>query len=212
MMKQLLIIGARGWGREVFAMVKNCRGYQTEFVIKGFLDDKSDALDGMAGYPPILDSVEDYEPQVNDVFCCALGDNYWRKHYADIIINKGGSFINLIHKSTYIGQNTKLGNGCIISCEVNISCDIEIGDFVNIQRLVDVGHDVRIGDYCWLGTKCFIGGGAIIGDSTTIHTGAIVLPHILIGKNCLAGAGAVVIKKVKDGDTVFGNPAKVLKY
>ena len=212
MMKQLIIIGARGWGREVYALVKYSRGYQTEFEIKGFLDDKSDALAGMAGYPPILDSVEDYEPQPNDVFCCALGDNYWRKHYADIIISKGGRFINLIHKSAYIGQNTRLGQGCIISHEVSISCDIEIGDFVNFQRLVDIGHDVKIGNFCSLGTKSFIGGGVCIGDETIVHTGAIVLPHINIGSNCTVGAGAVVIKKVKDGDTVIGNPAKVLKY
>lgn len=211
-MKQLIIIGARGWGREVFATAKFCRGFQTEFDIKGFLDDKSDALDGMDGYPPILGAVEDYELQPNDVFCCALGDNSWRKHYADIIINKGGHFINLIHKSAYIGQNTKIGQGCIVSHNVSISCDIEIGDFVNFQRLGDVGHDVRIGSYCSLGTKSFIGGGACIGDGTTIHTGAIVLPHIIIGRNCTIGAGSVVIKKVKDGDTVIGNPAKVLKY
>ena len=30
--------------------------------------------------------------------------------------------------------------------------------------------------------------------------------------DCMVGAGAVVIRKVKDGDTVYGNPAKLLKY
>ena len=44
-MKKLLIIGARGWGREVYGMLPSCLGYGTEFQVKGFLDDKSDALD-----------------------------------------------------------------------------------------------------------------------------------------------------------------------
>ena len=211
-MRHLLIIGARGWGREVYAQVQYSHGYLEEYDIKGFLDDKIDALDGMDGYPPILGSVETYEVQSADAFICALGDNVWRKHYAEIILNKGGKFINLIHKEAYIGHNTKLGQGCVIGHNVSISCDVTIGDFVNFQRLVDIGHDVHIGSYCSLGCKSFMGGGASIDDGTTVQTGAIILPHVHIGKDSTVGAGAVVIKKVKDGDTVFGNPAKVLKY
>lgn len=211
-MKHLLIIGARGWGREVYAQAKFSIGYLEEYDIKGFLDDKTDALDGMDGYPPILGSVENYSPQSDDVFVCALGDNAWRKHYAEIILKKGGQFINLIHKKSYIGQNTILGNGCVIGREVGISCDIIIGDFVNFQPHVTIGHDARVGSFCSLGNKSFMGGGAIIDDGTIVQTGAIILPHIKVGKNCTVGAGAVVIKKVKDGDIVFGNPAKVLKF
>ena len=37
-MKHLLIIGARGWGREVYNYAIESRGYRTEFDIKGFLD------------------------------------------------------------------------------------------------------------------------------------------------------------------------------
>ena len=57
-----------------------------------------------------------------------------------------------------------------------------------------------------------MGGGSVLGNTTTIQTNSIILPHIVVGNDCMVGAGAVVIKKVKDGDTVYGNPAKVLKY
>ena len=211
-MKHLILIGARGCGREVYALTKSCVGYLEEYEIKGFLDDKADALDGMDGYPPIIGAVETYVPQKDDVFVCALGDNGWRKHYAEIILKKGGQFINLIKKNAFVGLNTKLGIGCIIGHEVSISCGITIGDFVYFQRFVDIGHDVHIGNYCSLGCRSFIGGGACIEDGTTVHPGAIILPHVNVGKDCTVGAGAVVIKKVKDGDTVFGNPAQVLKF
>ena len=211
-MKHLLIIGARGWGREIFNMIPECLGYGKEFEVKGFLDDKADALNGMSGYPPIIDSVENYEIQEDDVFICALGDAHWKKYYAEIIMNKGGKFINIIHNTASIGRNTQIGLGCIITDNVGISCDITIGDFVTFQSYTIIGHDARIGNYCHLGCRSFMGGYSVLGDTTTIQTNSIILPHVKVGNDCTVGAGAVVIKKVKDDTTVYGNPATVLKF
>ena len=210
-MKDLYIIGARGFGREVYGLAKECTGFQNDYVIKGFLDDKSDALEGMEDYPPIIDSVEKFIPSENDVFICALGDPHWQKHYAKIIMDKGGKFISLIHPSATIGKNTKIGKGCIIHQKAIISCDITLGDFVTCQSLSVLGHDVFVEDYCHLGSFSMFGGYSRIGSLTTVHPGAIVLPHTKVEENCIVGAGAVVIRKVKSGSTVFGNPAKVLK-
>lgn len=206
-MKQLLIIGARGWGREVYNMLPWCKGYETDFVVKGFLDDKADALEGMPDYPPIIDSVEHYQIQPDDVFICALGDAHWKKHYVEIVLAKGGEFINLIHNSVIIQRNTQLGKGCIITDQVSISCDIKIGNFVTFQSYSIVGHDSIIGDFCHLGCRSFMGGFSELGESTTIQTNSIILPHVKVGNNCMVGAGAVVIRRVKDGITMYGNPA-----
>ena len=209
-MKDLLIIGARGFGREIYAAAQESIGYGAEFTIKGFLDDNSHALDTTPGYPPIVDSVEHYQPTDNDVFVCALGNPEWQKHYADIILEKGGHFINLVHPSATIGQNSTIGIGCIILRDVGISCDISLGDFVTCQSRAIMGHDVKIGSFCHIGSYSFMGGYVQVGELTTVHPGAIILPHVKIGNHCTVGAGSVVIRKVKEGDTVFGNPAKRL--
>ena len=211
-MKHLLIIGARGFGREVYNHALQSVGYGTDFDIIGFLDDKSTALDGYNGYPPIIDSVEHYKPQPNDVFICALGDTGYKKKYADIVIAKGGQFINIIHHTASISQNVKMGQGCIIGPYVSLSCDVEIGNFITFQRFAAIGHDARIGNYCHLNTYSFMGGFAQLGNLVTLWTGASVLPHMVVEDQCVVGAGAVVIKRVKSGTTVYGNPAKVLKY
>ena len=210
-MKNLLIIGARGWGREVFNMLPFCRGYGTEFIVKGFLDDKKDALDGMPGYPSIIDSVEHYQVQPDDVFICALGDTKWKKHYIEIMLNKGGDFINIIHKTAYIAPNTIIGKGCILGEHVSISCDITIGNFVTFLSYSIVGHDAKIDNYCHLGARSFMGGASQLGEATAIQTNSIILPRVKIGDSCMVGAGAVVIKSVKDEQTVYGNPAKILQ-
>lgn len=211
-MKNLLIIGARGWGREVYNFLPGCIGYETDFIVKGFLDDKADALEGMPGYPHIIDSVEHYEIQPDDVFICALGDTHWKKHYVEIIQAKGGVFINLVHKSAIIQRNTTLGIGCIIFDHVGISCDIKIGNFVTFQSYVNIGHDSQIGDYCHLGCMSFMGGYSELGEETTIQISSIILPHVKVGSKCTVGSGSVVIRKVKNGDTVFGNPAKKIEF
>ena len=111
-----------------------------------------------------------------------------------------------------MGQNTRLGQGCIVCNDVNVSCDALVGDFVTFQRLANIGHDVHIGNYSHLGTSSFMGGFSQLGEQTTVQTSGIVLPHVRVGDGCLVGAGAVVIKDVRSGQTVFGNPAKVLKF
>ena len=194
-MKELVIIGARGWGREVYNMLPNCIGYETEFTVKGFLDDKADALDGMPGYPSIISSVEDYQPQPNDVFVCALGDARWKRHYAELIMAKGGKFINIIHETVVIERNSTIGNGCILCKQVFISCDSQIGDFVTMQPYCAIGHDSSIGNYCYLGGRVFTSGGAIIGESTEVHTNAIILPSVKVGNNCMVAAGSVVYRE-----------------
>ena len=211
-MKDLVIIGARGFGREIYGAALECKGYGTEYRVKGFLDDNSHALDSMPGYPPILDSVEHYQLEENDVFVCALGEPKWQKHYVGIIQEKGGQFISLIHPTASIGNNTAFGTGCFILRDVILSCDITLGDFVTCQGRGILGNDVRIGNFCHLGSYSFMGGYAQVGDLTTIHPGSIILPHVKIGSQCTVGAGSVVIKKVKDSETVFGNPAKKLHY
>jgi sugar O-acyltransferase (sialic acid O-acetyltransferase NeuD family) len=211
-MKNLYIIGARGFGREVFALAKECDGFQKDYVIKGFLDDKADALNGYVDYPPIISSVEQFAPSENDVFICALGDPHWQRHYAEIVLEKGGKFISLVHPTASIGKNTKMGIGCIIHRDVFISCDISFGDFVTCQPKAVVGHDVIVGDYCHLGTNTVMGGYSQVNSLTTLHPGVIILPHVKVGEDCVVGAGSVVIRKVKLGTTVYGNPAKVLKF
>ncbi len=209
-MKNLYIIGARGCGRETYNLYLECKDHLPEVKCAGFLDDKLDALDNYTGYPPIISSVEDYLPKENDVFICALGDPKWVNHYTSIIKRKNGEFISLISPHAYIGSNTIIGEGCHIARWSIISCDCKIGKHCYIGAFSDIGHDVQIDDDCHLGAYTFIGGNALIQDNVTIHPRVNILPGKKIESESVVGAGSVVIRNVKKGTTVFGNPAKVI--
>ena len=208
-MDNLVVIGAGSYGREIYNLATECKGYGTDFTVKGFIDNLYTNIE-FEGYPPILSRVDVYEPSEKDVFVCALMDVDIKKKYIGIIKEKGGRFINLIHPSSTIWKNTKIGEGCIICNNAQISCDITIGNYVTIQPMSVLGHDVIVKDYCHLNAFSFLGGKVVVNEMVTVNTGAIIHPGIEVGQHSVIGAGAVVLRKVKDNVTMFGNPAKVL--
>lgn len=211
-MKNLIIIGARGFGREYYNGLKLREDYGKSFVIKGFLDDKHDALSAFEGYAPILNSVEEYKIEPEDVFTCALGDPFYRKKYVDIIRKKGGTFFSIISSKSIIHPNAHIGEGVMISAFCSISANTKIGDFTTIQPFCNIGHDAQIGNFCALESYSFMGGFSEIGNNVTLHTRATILPHIKIGEGAVVGAGSVVLRNVKPGITVFGMPAKKVEF
>lgn len=211
-MKNLIIIGARGYGREVYNLAMQCVGYHSDYVVKGFLDDKSDALVGFDNYPEIISSVENYEIQDNDVFICALGSVKWKKHYIELILSKGGKFTNLIHPTVIINSNVKMGNGLIVFMYSNISNDCEIDDYVTIQGFVAIGHDSRIGKWTHINAYSFMGGYATLEEEVCLNTRATILPNVVVRKGATVGAASLVIRNVKENTTVFGVPAKKLEF
>jgi len=207
-MKNLIIIGARGFGREIYNVAIQTKEYNTKWTIGGFLDNKEDALDGFKGYPQILSSVEDYEVKENDLFICALGDVKYKKKYISLILGKGGKFINIIHPTSIINMNVKLGIGVIICPFTYISNDVTIGNFTTIQTHSAIGHDVQIGDYCQINALTFLGGFAEIEEGVTMNPGSGVVPRGNIGENTVVGINSTVLKNAKPNSTVYGNPAK----
>lgn len=210
-MKNLLIIGARGFGRDIYNLSLECNGYQKDYQIKGFLDDKKDALDAFSTYPPIVDSVENYIVGDDDVFICALGDVQYKKKYIQMIMDKGGKFISLIHPAAHVDINAKIGTGCIVLQNAVLGSGSIIGDFVLIQISTIVGHDVKIGNYSRVDCHAVCTGGVVLEDEVTIHTSAIINQKVLVEKGACVGAGSFVIRKVKENSTVYGNPAIRLK-
>lgn len=211
-MKQLIIIGAGGMGRAIYNVAIGCIGYGTEFQVKGFLDDNVNQLDSFEGYPPILSKIDDYDIQPNDVFTCSIGEVPTKVKCCEIIKKKGGEFITLVHKRALIHSNVKLGEGCIVAPLCLVDCDSTVGDLCLLQSDAVIGHDCTIGNYVRIDTHVTCVGGVRIGDRATIHTSAVLNHKVVLEDDTTVGACSFVIRKVKKGTTVWGNPAKTLKF
>ena len=208
-MKNLIIIGAGGMGRTVYSNALESVGYGEKFVVKGFIDDNLKALGGFSNYPPVIDTIRDYLPQENDVFVSSIG-GVSRRVCMEEIIRRGGEFIELIHQTARLLTNVKLGKGNFIGAYTTIGNDVVIGDYNMIQSYTIIGHDAKIGNFNRIDTHVTCVGGTVIEDEVNIHTSAVISHNVVVETGAHVGALSFVIKKVKAGTTVMGNPAKKL--
>lgn len=210
-MKQLIIIGAGGFGREVLEWARQSRACGREWEIAGFLDDRPDCL---GRFPeiglPVIGNTRDYEPRKDDVFLCAIGIPKLRAEMRQRFEAKGAVFTRLIHESCVIGRRVELGTGVILCPRVVLTCDISIGPNTALNVSSAVGHDASIGADCQISSFCDITGFVQIGNGVLLGSRASIIPSKRVGDRAVVGAGSVVVSDVPEGVTVFGNPARLL--
>lgn len=123
--------------------------------------------------------------------------------------NIWGSIISL-PESTKIGSycdigDPNIGENCKIQCHVSIPPGWKIGNNVFIGPGAHFANDKHPS-----ATNPWKVKGGVVEDDASIGMGALILPGVKIGKGAIVGAGAVVVKSVQAGQTVVGNPARVV--
>lgn len=205
----IFIIGAGGWGREVLAQMRSDPDYGGIWTIGGFLDNRTNILDGYGIDVPIVGDPLTYTIKNDEAFVCAVGDPRARHRFVQPLLSQNAKFVTLRHKA-YLNPRVKFAHGCILCHRAQLSPDVKLGVFVNVHSNSIIGHDVQVGAYAQIGAMVFVGGDARIGAFAIIHPHATILPGIRVGDGATVGAGAVVVKDVPAGATVFGNPARIV--
>ena len=209
-MKRLIIIGAGNIGKIVCEYAKLMKEYKTKWDIAGYLEFADKEVMPDEAYPAIIGTIEDYQPQADDVFICSYASVEEREKSITIMESKGAQFVNIIHPTANILSTNKLGVGNFIGAFTTLSVNSTIGNHCVIQDHCNIGHDSIIGDYSHLYVGNIVCGINTLGKSATVFTGSVIYPKLKVGDGASIGAGSVVMRSVKPGTTVMGNPAKKL--
>ena len=203
-MKDLIIVCAGGFGREVYYMAKSIGKWN----IKGFIDDNIHALDGVNIALPIIGTIKDWVPSDNEVFALGVSNPKTKETIVSIMKAKGAKFETLIAPHSRIIETTTIGEGCIISGSVG-DC-VKIGNFVSIMGSM-IGQDSVIEDYTTTTGYTNIAS-AHLGKRVFVGSHVVVLNGKKVGDDAFVCAGSIVFSNVKAGTKVFGNPAKRMDF
>lgn len=213
MTKNIIIVGASGFGRELVQYIEdiNSSKPKPEWNILGFIDDNSHALDGIGHGYQVIDSIKNHEPQNDAFYVCALAFPDLKKKLVTLLKEKGAKFATIIHPTARVSKYAVLGEGCVVTPNSNINIEARLGCFVSVLAS-GIGHDARIGDYSTLSGHVWVNGHVKIGSNVYMGCGSMVAPSKKIGDNATLGIGSVVISNIRSGIKVFGNPAKKIDF
>ena len=210
-MKNIYIVGAGDFGREMESALEMQRGWKSEFLIAGYLDDNAHSLEGYQSDYKIVGSPLNFKFSENDFALLAISNLTARRKISENLRGKV-SFFTFIDDTVVVNKYVKVGEGSIIcsKCFIGTNTNIETFVIANVGSII--GHDCRIGSHTNLMANVDLGGKSEIGENVFIGTKSTIIPRRKIKDNIIIGAGSVVVRDLRYEGTFFGNPVKKMRF
>lgn len=208
MTRQLVVVGAGGFGRETIDTVRAINSNSPTWDVIGVVDDSPSEtnlrrlrqlrVEHLGGVDQI---------PTNAAVALCVGSPAARAGLGRRL-GENLEFPSLIHPSTTWGSNFRHGRGLITLAGASIGTNVEIFDHVHLNAHAVIGHDVRLYDYVSVNPNATISGECVVEAGTLIGASSTILQQITVGESAVVGAAACVTRDVPAGQTVKGVPAK----
>ena len=213
MKKDIVIIGAGDFGREVAWLIERINHQQEKWEILGFIDDDENLWGRKVDGYSVLGGSAWLKEYQEEIYCvCSLGVGETRKKILERFIEKKNiKYPSLIDPSVIIGKDCVINEGSIICAGNILAIGTHVGKHVIVNLSSTLGHDDQIGDYCVVNPGCNLSGRVITEECVDIGTGTKIIQGIHIVKNTVIGAGSTVVRDIEQSGTYVGTPAKAIK-
>ena len=211
MNKPVIILGAKGIAKAAMEIFLS-----HNVVVYGFLDDDESLHGSEINFISVLGKTDD------DGFLKLIGkkceafvaieDTSLRKGLVRLLNERRKVMpTNAIHSRAYLSDSAHVGYGNFINAGVLVGAEAKVRNHCILHEGATIAHEVVLEDFVQIGAGSHINSGVQIQKSAFIGSGVTIVSGMKIGKNARIGAGSVVISDVKSGETVFGNPAQIVK-
>ena len=152
MIRDIVIIGAGGWAKEITFLIQDINMEEKTWNLLGYLEKNNDNVgDIICDYEIIGNDDSFFNSYSKDLdVVIAIGNSNKIKSLSDRLLQSYSNLIfpNLIHPSVsrYM-RGVSLGQGNIICAGNILTTDIDIGNFNYINRGCNISHDINIGNY-----------------------------------------------------------------
>jgi sugar O-acyltransferase (sialic acid O-acetyltransferase NeuD family) len=209
-MKEIAIIGAGGFGREVAWLINDINQVKPQWNLVGFVDDDPELNGQTIAGLPVLGNLAWLAKQQLAVVC-AIGNPLVKRKVLQQLADSQNTYPILIHPSVLMSDDVRIGEGTIICAGNILTVNIDLGKHVILNLSCTIGHDAVIKDYCSLMPGIRLSGNTVLEEAVHIGTGSSIIQGITIGRNAVIGMGSVVIKDIPNNSTAVGVPARVIK-
>ena len=129
--------------------------------------------------------------------------------YAEVK-KKGYKLITYVDERSAVAEGVEIGDNCIIAANQTVDPFVKIGNDVIIRNACYIGHNVVIEDHCFIAAHVAIAGGSIIGPYTFLGINSTIRNDVKIGKGCVIGAGALILRDTGEYEVYRGFEGELL--
>lgn len=209
-MRDLIIVGAGGHGREVLDIVEAVNAERPTWRFLGFLDDGHPPVDRLVRRSArLLGPVSDLA-EIDAAYVVGIGDGGARRQ-VDVLAGARQAAV-LVHPLASIGADVEMGPGCVLAAGARVTTNVRLGRHVHLNVAAVVSHDCRIGDYATLSPGASVNGACILGEEVLLGTGVVVTPGREVGSGAWVGAGGVVVDDIPSRVVAVGVPARTRRH
>jgi len=211
----IIIVGGKGNGTVVLATILDIKQtYKKDYDFIGFVNDDYDSIKEIDGFPVIgrFSDIEKLCYENNAFFINAITSiktiAELEEKYLNVFPKYEEKLISIIHPSSFLGYNLKIGRGVFVGPQNYIGQNAEIGNLAFIHSQCYIARDTKIGEFSYLAPKVYLGAETVVGRMVYFGINSLVKERLNIEDHSVLGMGAVIVKDTEKHGLYYGERAK----
>jgi len=212
-LQPLVFLGGANALSEICELVNDINRVSPQYEVIGALDDNQELVGKAIFGVKVLGTLLDVVNFPNAKFVFAIGSHKTRLRRYEILQEldiPDSRFETLVHPDAKVYPTAILGDGCIVHKGAIIGNDTVLEPFVVVTFNAAIGTFNHIGRCALITTGAILTSNVHVGPCAFIGVGSVIGEGVIIGPGAMIGIGSVVLRNVKPGMFMLGNPLKAV--